>query len=180
MDWILKMFADVVGYVAERKGRSWAALVVLCGVGFYGAYYLAFVPRDVAYPEVGRAGQYQHQLAYLIGALAQSPPDLSGARGGLYGSTIAVLSRSDFPAFTKKLRYYLHRAAGDRSLFHVITVGGTEVYDIDEPLLDASRRLQLSGEGNIEIAIVAPSTISDQTRQTLEKRGLRVRLIDAP
>ncbi len=180
MRWILYIFADLVGYVADRKGRSWAVALIICGIGICAAFYLAVVPRDVAYPDAHRSREYQQELAYLMGALAESPPDFSGVRGGLYGSTIAVLNRNDFPLFTKKLRYHLHKAAADRFLFHVITVGGMEVRDIDKPLLDASKRLRLSDEGNIEIAIVAPSTISDRTRQILEKRGLRVRLIDAP
>jgi hypothetical protein len=180
MRWILYIFADLVRHVMDRKGRWWGIALILCGIGVCATYYLTFVPRDVAYPDARVAREYQQQLAYLMSALAESPPDFSGVRGRLYGSTIAVMDRKDFPLFTKKLRYHLHKAAADRFLFHVITVGGTEVRDIDQPLLNATRRLRLSAKPNIEIAIVAPSTISDQTKQILEKRGLRVRLIGAP
>ncbi len=180
MRWIPYIFADLVRYVMDRKGRRWGIALIACDIGICAAFYLAVVPRDVAYPDARVAGQYQQQLAYLMSALAESPPHLPDGRGGFYGSTIAVLDRKDFPLFAKKLRYNLHKAAADRFLFHVVTVGGMEVRDIDQPLLDATERLRLSGRPNIEIVIVAPSAISDQTKQVLEKRGLKVRLVGAP
>ncbi|MEJ2702186.1 MAG: hypothetical protein P8Z79_07060 [Sedimentisphaerales bacterium] len=180
MRWIIYLFVDLVRHVLDRKGWRCAIPVIVVGIGMAVLFYVVFTPRDVTYPKADRAGEYQEHMRYLMRASAESLPDLSGLRGGLLGTTIAIVSREDLPLFTKKLRYTLHKAAGDHFLFHVITVGGMTVRDIDQPLLDATKRLQLSGEPNIEIVIVAPSTISDQTKQTLEERGLRVCLIDGP
>ena len=180
MRWMLNIFAYLVRYVVGRKGWWWGIVVIICGVGICVAFYWTITPRDVTYPNARVAREYQQHLAYLMRALAESPPDFSGIRSGLYGSTIAVVEREDFPLFTRKLRYTLYKAAADPFVFHLITVGGMEVRDIDQALLDATKRLRMDNKPNIEIVIVAPSTISDQTKRVLEKKGLRVRLIDVP
>jgi hypothetical protein len=180
MRWIIDIFVELVRYIMDRKGWRWAAPVIVVGIGMAVAFYLVVTPRDVTYPKADRAGEYQEHLRYLMRASAESPPDLSALRGGLFGTTIAVIDRQDFPLFTRKLRYTLYKAAGDHFLFHIITVGGMTVHDIDQPLLNATKRLRLSGKPNVEIVVVAPSTISEQTRQIIEERGLKVRLIDAP
>lgn len=130
---------DFVKYVANRKGWWWGTAVIVCGVGICAAFYLTVTPRDVTYPDTRKVLEYQKHLTYLMSALTESPPDFSGARGGIYGSTIAVVDREDFPLFTKKLRYALFKAAADTYLFHVITVCGMDVCDIDQPLLDATK-----------------------------------------
>ncbi len=112
-------------------------------------------------------------MSYLIHAVSQAPPDFSRVKGGLLYSHIPILTEQDFSRFTNKLRQKLHNAARKDFLFHIIVVGRMDIRDIDEPLLKASDGLRMPDESNIEIVIVEPSMISDDTKKILEERGLR-------
>jgi len=178
--WIITIYRELIDFIVERKGWRWAIPVIVCTIGICIGIWLAVVPRDVAYPENPPPPEYWRNMNYLLDAATQSPPDFSEIRGGLGGSYIPIVSELDFPWFTKKLRYKLHDAARDDLLFYIIVVGGMDVRDIDQPLLKASKRLSMAGCRNIEIVIVDPSTISDDTKRTLEERGLRIRRIEGP
>jgi hypothetical protein len=110
----------------------------------------------------------------------QAPGGFSNIRGSFLGSHLAIVDEQDFALLTKKLRYALLKAADDSFFFHSFVIGGMNVYNIDQPLLKAAKRLRISSRTDIEIVLVAPTTISAETKSVLEKRGLKIRLIDAP
>jgi len=107
-------------------------------------------------------------------------PDFSNIRGGFLGSHLAIVDENDFPLLTKKLRYDLYRAARNDFFLYSFVLGGLNVRNIDQPLLEASKKLRNYRRGNIEIVIVAPSKISGDTKQILEKRGIKIRLVGSP
>jgi Zn-finger nucleic acid-binding protein len=178
--WILTIYGQLIDFIVQRKGWRWAIPVIICSIVICIVIWLGVVPRDVAYPENPLSLEYRRNMNYLLDAGMQSPPDLSKIIGSLGGSYIPIVSEQDFSWFTKKLRYELHKGAGDDLLFHIIVVGGMDVRDIDQPLVRASKGLVMSGRRNIEIVIVAPSTISDGTKRILEERGLTIRRIGSP
>ena len=167
----------MIDFIVQRKGWRWAIPVIVCTIGICIGIWLVVVPRDVAYPENLLSPEYRRNMNYLSQAGMRAPPDFSKIRGGLLFSHIPIVSEEDFPKFTTKLRYELHNAARDDLLFYIIVVGGMDVGDIDQPLLRATRGLVITARRNIELVIVAPATISDQTRRTLEERGLRIRTV---
>lgn len=175
--WLVYPYLRLIEFIVQRKGLRWAIPLLICGIGICIGMWLILVPRDVAYPERPLSPAYRRNMSYLLNASRRAPTDFSKIRDGLLCSHIPMVSEQDFGLFTKKLRYELRRAASDDFLFHAIVVGGMNVRDIDQPLLDASKRLRVSGRRNIELVIVAPSTISEDTQHTLEKRGLRIRKI---
>ncbi len=180
VSWLVYPYVRLIKFLVERKGWRWAIPVLVCGIGICLSLWFFLVPRAVAYPEHPLSADYQRNMSYLVNAHAQAPPDFSGASRGLLCCHIPIVSEEDFPLLTRKLRYELREAANYAFLFRVIVIGGMEVRDIDQPLLDASKRLSVSGRRNIQIVIVAPSTISDETQLVLEKRGLRIRKIQNP
>ena len=177
VSWLVYPYLRLIEFIAQRKGRRWAIPVIACGIGICIGTWLVLVPRDIAYPENPLSAYYQQNMSYLLNAGMQAPTDFSKIGGALLRSHIPIMSEQDFPGFSKKLRYELRMAANDDFSFHVIVVGGMNVRDIDQPLLDASKRLRVSGGRNIELVIVAPSTISEDTQRILEKRGLQIRKI---
>ncbi len=62
----------------------------------------------------------------------------------------------------------------DRFLHHVITVGGPRADLIDKVCRGAARRLPKVLRGNITIVLVTPEPVSDNTRQVLKDKGLKV------
>ena len=62
----------------------------------------------------------------------------------------------------------------------IIVVGGMNVRNIDEPMLEAGKRFRAPRRPNVLITIVAPTTISAETKATLEKRGIKIRLVGPP
>jgi len=165
--------------VLDRKGWPWAIALIICGIVIYAGIYFVFVPRDIDYPE-NPSAEYQRNLHYLLDASMQAPRDFSNIRGAFLGSHLAIVDDRDFALLTKKLRYALLKAADDDFFFHSFVLGGMNVFDIDQTLLKATKRLCVSSRTNIEIVIVAPTTVSAGTKSVLEKRGLKIRLIDAP
>ena len=177
MNWIKYIFlASIVRIVTQKKGRLWGAVIaviVIC----VAALYVALRSREVDYPENPLSDEYRLNQKYLSYATRKEPPDFSEFKGGFFFSQIAIVKVEDFPGFTKKLRQELFKAVDNNFLFHSFTVGGMNIWDIDEPLLKASKRLRMYGRRNIEIVIVEPSTISSETQRILEKRGLKIRRI---
>ena len=177
--WIIDIFVRLFKFVLERKGWLWAAAVIICGVGFCIGAYVLFRPREVVYPKNPLSPDYQRNMNYLLRASGQAPADFSKIRGGFHGYHIPIVQEQDFPAFTNKLRQELYNAARKDFLYHRIVVGGMDVRDIDEPLLKASYGLRIAGRSNIEIVIVEPSMISDDTKKILEERGLRISRLES-
>jgi hypothetical protein len=170
----------LIDFIAEKKGWRWAIPMIICSIIICIVIWLAVVPRDVAYPAHPLSPEYRKNMNYLSETGTRAPPDFSKISGGFLFSHIPIVSEQDFPKFTKKLRYELYNAARDDLFFYIIVVGGMDVRDIDQPLLRASKGLVMSGRRNIEIVIVAPSTISDGTKRLLEERGLTIRRIGSP
>lgn len=174
MYWILLIFGPLFRYVIARKGWLWGIALIICGVGIY----FAFRPHEVTYPVNPLSPDYQQNMKYIISATLQAPPDLPKDRGGFLGSHLPIVDERDFPRLTKKLKYEFRKAANDDFFFHRFVLGGINILDIDQPLLKASKWLRMSGRSNIEIIIVAPTTISNETKLILEKRGLIVHKIE--
>ncbi len=174
MYWILLIFGPLLRFVVNRKGWLWGTALIICGIGIY----FALRPREVTYPENPLSPDYQRNMRYIIGAMLQAHPDLPKGWGSLLGSHLPIVDERDFPMLTKKLRYEFRKAANDDFSLHMFVLGGMDVRDIDQPLLKASKGLRMSGRSNIELIIVAPSTISNETKLILEKRGIKTRKID--
>ncbi len=177
VSWLAYPYLRLLEFIVQRKGLRWAIPLIACGIGICIGFWLVLMPRDVAYPEHPLSPAYRRNMSYLVNAVMQAPRGFFNIRGALSLSHIPIVNEQDFGLFTKKLRYELRRAAGDDFFFYVIVIGGMEVRDIDQPLLDASKRLRVSGRRNTELVIVAPSTISEDTQRILEKRGLQIRKI---
>lgn len=177
VSWLAYPYLRLIEFIVQRKGLRWAIPLLICGIGIYIGVWPISVPGDVVYPEHPLSPAYQQNMSYLLNASRRAPTDFSKISGGLLCSHIPIVSEEDFGLFAKKLRYELRMAASDDFLFHVIVVGGMNVRDIDQPLLDASKRLPVSGRRNMELVIVAPSMICEDTQRILEKRGLRIRKI---
>lgn len=128
-------------HVANRKGRLWAIALVACFIGILIVAAAVLIPRDVDYPEGGGTFAHQDTVHYLVSASMEAPSDLSNVKGGIFGSHLPIVSEKDFPQVAKKLRYDFHKAAAGSRLFHIIVIGGMNVRDIDEPLLEAARSL---------------------------------------
>ena len=109
----------------------------------------------------------------------KTPPDFSKIRGGFLGSHLAIVDENAFPLLTKKLKYDLYRVARNDFFFHSFVLGGFNVRNIDQPLLEASNIFRMR-KLNIKIVIVAPSTISAETKSILEKKGIQIQLIGPP
>ena len=180
MHWILYILIAAAWFVTYRKGRRWGIIVIICGIGIYLAINYLLTPRNVAYPENPLSAEYRRNLNYLLNTSMQAPPDLSNISGGFLGSHLAIVDENDFPLLTKKLRYALYNAAHKNLLFHSFVLGGMNIRDIDQPLLAASKKLRNYRQGNIEIVLVAPTTVSAETKATLEKRGIKIRLVGSP
>lgn len=179
MRWLLYILKTTNRFVTDRKGRKWGIVVVICCIGIYLVTRSFLIPRDVAYPENPLSAEYQSNLNYIIKASMQTPPDFSEIRGGFLGSHLAIVDENDFPLLTKKLEYDLYRAARDDFFFHSFVLGGLSVRNIDQPLLEACKRFRMR-RSNVKIVIVAPSTISAETKSVLEKKGIQVQLIGLP
>ena len=170
----------MIRHVLDRKGWPWVIALIICCLVIYAGVYYFFVPRDIDYPENPLSPEYERNLQYLLNARMQAPGGFSNIRGSFLGSHLAIVDEQDFALLTKKLRYALLKAADDSFFFHSFVIGGMNVYNIDQPLLKAAKRLRISSRTDIEIILVAPTTISAETKSVLEKRGLKIRLIDAP
>lgn len=178
-DWIIYLFVGLVRFVVDLRGWLWGMAVTICAIVICIGAYVVFRSPDVVYPEDIFSVDYQRNMSYLASAVVQAPPDFPKIRGGILGAFIPIVKEQDFPRFGDKLRQELREAARSDFFFHIIVVGGMDVRAIDEPLLKASKRLYMLRQDNIEIVIVAPSTISDETKRILEKRGLRIRRIES-
>ena len=175
--WILYILIATAWIVAYKKGRQWGIIIFICGIGIYLPVKYLLTPRNVVYPENPLSAEYQLNLKYLIEASTQSPSDFSNIRGALFASSLAIVDGNDFPLLTKRLRYDFRKACRNKFFFHIFVLGGLNVRGIDQPLLEASKRLSISDKNNIRIVVVAPTTISDETKTTLEKRGIKIRLV---
>jgi len=179
MRWLLYILKATNRFVTDRKGRKWGIVVVVCCIGIYLVTRSFLIPRYVAYPENPLSVEYQSNLNYIIKASMQTPPDFSKIRGSFLGSHLAIVDENDFPLLTKKLKYDLYRSVRDDFFFHSFVLGGLNVQNIDQPLLEACKRFRMRGS-NIKIVIVAPSTISAETKSILEKKGIQIQFIEPP
>jgi hypothetical protein len=177
---ILYILVGVIRHVLDRKGWPWVIALIICCLVIYAGIYFVFVPRDVDYPENPPSPEYERNLHYLLNASMQAPRNFSNIRGSFLGTHLAIVDEQDFALLTKKLRYDLLKAADNDFFFHSFVLGGMNVFDIDQPLLKATKRLRISSRCKIEIILVDPTTVSAETKSILEKRGLKIRLIDAP
>jgi hypothetical protein len=177
MQWILYIFIAAARFVKDRKGRLWGMVVIISGIGIYLFINSLSRPRNVAYPENPFSAEYRWNLNYIMKASMQSPPDFSNIRGGFLCSHLAIVDVNDFPLLIKKLRYDLYNANRNKLLFYSFVLGGLKVRNVDQPLLEASKKLSISGKSNVEIALVSPTTASSDTKEILEKKGIKLRLI---
>lgn len=124
--------------------------------------------------------EYQQNMDYISNALIEASDKLPDGWSGYFGAHIPIVQEQDFPYFTQRLKKELRRASTYTSMFHLIVVGGMNVRDIDEPILEASKRFRAPRMPNVVIIIVAPSTISNETKTALEKKGIGIRLVEPP
>ena len=158
MQWILYILKVAARFVAGRKGPTWGIIVIICGVGIYLVTLSLLRPRYVAYPENPLSAEYRWNLDYIMKASMQTPPNFSNILGGFLCSHLAIVDENDFPLLAKKLRYEFYSVARKDFLFHHFVLGGLNVRNIDQPLLEASERFRIR-KSNVKIVIVAPSTV---------------------
>ncbi|MBN2180755.1 MAG: hypothetical protein JW715_02485 [Sedimentisphaerales bacterium] len=154
-------------------------LIIICCAGITAAYIYKYKSREKEefYPVNEFSPEYRENMGYLLDVVLKEKLDLPDGWTGYFGSHIPVVKKQDFPWFIKMLKKEFWQASGS-ALYHRIVVGGMNSLDIDRPLLEASERIRPSGRPNIEIVIVAPTTISGDTKQILEKRGLQITIIE--
>ena len=123
---------------------------------------------------------YQKNMTYITNASLEATDKLPDGWFGYFGAHIPIMQEQDLTWLTKRLRKELRHAATYSSMFHIIVVGGMNVRNIDEPMLEAGKRFRAPRRPNVLITIVAPTTISTETKATLEKRGIKIRLVGPP
>jgi hypothetical protein len=180
MQWILFILLGAARFVKDRKGWLWGMVAIICGVGIYLFINSLSRPRNVAYPENPFSAEYRWNLNYIMKASMQSPPDFTNVHGGFLGSHLAIVDENDFPLLTKKLRHDLFNANRNKFFFYSFVLGGINVRNIDQPLLEACKKLSISRRSNVEIALVSPTTASAETRAILEKKRIKLRFIRPP
>jgi hypothetical protein len=175
---ILNILVGLIRDLSEKKGLPWAIALIIFIVVIYVVCYVMFVPRNVNYPRDLISPDYQRNMHYIMSATENALPDLSKSHIAIFGSYLAIVDEDDLPLLTKKLRYQFLKADYDDLSLYYFVLGGMDVSTIDKPLLAASKKL--SGQANIQITIVAPTTVSIETKAILEKRGIKLRLIGPP
>lgn len=165
---------------AAAKDALLAVAIIVCCIAILIVYFKTKKPEEEPISYVNTSSpEYQENMGYLLHALMEARPDFSEARSGWLAAHIPIVREQDFPWFAHTLRQELRDASGS-SLYHSIVVGGMKVREIDEPVLEASKRFRARRKPNVEIVIVAPSTISAETKQILEKRGIEIRFVGPP
>ena len=162
-----------------RKDTLISIAIIFCCIGLTTTYVYTkkTKEREIANSVNEFSPEYSEHKSYLLEVVLKKHLDLPGGWFGYFGSHIPVGKEQDFPWFTQKLKKAFREAAGSR-LYHRIVVGGMNGLDIDLPLLEASKRIRPSRRPNIEIVIVAPTKISSDTKQILEKRGLKITIVE--
>ena len=176
----MTIIAVVVGCISARLGWGRAVTTSFFLTAIIIAASLGLMGRDVNYPEDPFLPEYQANLDYLLAAGTVAPSDLSSEKGGFFKTHLPIVSERDFPLLARKLKSLFRKAAASRRMFYIIVLGGMKVGDIDEPLLKAAKGLRNSGRADAGLVIVAPATISSETKAILEKKGLKVRLTGSP
>ena len=162
------------------KDSLLAIVIIICCIGILAVYFSTRKAEEKINYVNTFSPEYQQNIKYLLDATLQARPDLPNGWFGYFCAHIPILQEQNFPWFTQRLKEEFRRAANYRSLYHMIVVGGMNVRDIDQPLLDASKKFRMRRRPNVEIVIVEPSTISSETKEILEKSGLKIRLVGPP
>ena len=154
-------------------------VIIICCISLTTAYVYTkkTEEREIAASVNEFSPEYNENMGYLFDVVLKKDLDLPDGWPGYFGSHIPVGKEQDFPWFNKKLKEAFREASGSL-LYHRIVVGGMNALDIDQPLLEASERIRPSRRPNIEIVIVAPTRISSDTKQILEKRGLQITIVE--
>jgi hypothetical protein len=175
-----KTYRQIERLAAVAKDSLLVVAIIACCIAVLMVYFKTKKPEQEPISSVSVfSPEYQGNMTYLSNALMEAMPDFSKASNGWLGAHIPIVHEQDFPWFAYRLRKELRDSSGS-ILYHSIVVGGMKVRGIDEPVLEASSRFRGRRKPNVEIVIVAPSTISAETKQILEKRGIEIRLVGPP
>jgi len=123
---------------------------------------------------------YSANMSYILNASMEANDKLPDGWFGYFGAHIPIVQEQDFPWLAQRLKEELGHASDYTSMYHMIVVGGMNVQGIDEPMLEAAKRFRVHRRPNVDVVIVSPTTISAETKQILEKRGIRIRLVGPP
>jgi len=159
-----------------------ALAIIACCVGILIVYF-NFRPKGAKekVPSVDTfSPEYRANMNYILNASMEANKKLPSGWFGYFGAHIPIVREQDFPWLAKRLKEELAHASAHTSLYHLIVVGGMNVQGIDGPVLEAGQRFRVRGRPNVDIVIVPPTTISPDTKQILEKRGIRIRLVGPP
>ena len=165
----------------SKKDILISIAIILCCVGITAViiYTNKSKEKEIYYPVNKLSPEYSGNIDYLLEASTQhqlTNPRIN--RRGLMCVNVPVAHEREFPWFTKKLTEEIYYPP--RWVFHIIYVGGKTSLDIDQPLLEVSKKIRSSTLSNTEIVIVKPVKISSGTKEILEKRGLNVTIIEQP
>jgi hypothetical protein len=173
-------YARMNRFAVTRKDSLLAIAIVVCCISILVVYFSTRKSRDDISYVNQFSPEYEQNMMYLLNASMERSHQLPKDWFGYFGAHIPIVQEQDLTWFTQRLRQELRHADNKRLLFHRIVVGGMRVRDIDQPMLDAGKGFRMRTRPNVEIIIVAPSTISAETRQVLEKKGLKIHLIGPP
>jgi hypothetical protein len=167
----------------SRKDSLWAICIIVCCACLLIAFSHAGKPQEdnsnIHHVSMF-SPEWDSNMKYLSNAVLEASLDLPKGWLIYFSSKIPIIEDKDFPWLAQRLKQELLRAARNRSRYHIIIIGGINVQDIDEPILKASEKIRIRIRKNVSIVIVAPSTISAETKSILEKRGIRIQLIGSP
>lgn len=166
----------------SAKDSFIALAIIACCIGTLILYF-NFRPKKTKerVPSVDTfSPEYRANMNYILNASMEANKKLPSGWFGYFGAHIPIVREEDFSWVAKRLKEELSHASTYTSMYHLIVVGGMSVQGIDEPMLEAGKRFRVRGRPNVDIAIVAPTTISAETKQTLEKGGIKIRLVGAP
>jgi hypothetical protein len=179
--WTVSIYERVMDLAVDKKGWQWKIAGAICIIGLCIGIFVGiragFPPPEVAHPHNPFSPVYQRNMSYLLDATKNALPRPSRGRGGWMGSYLVIVDRKDFPRAAAQLEQQLRGAVKNDFFSYQIVLGGMNVRHVDQVLLDATKPLRLSERCDVEIFIVAPSTISDETQEILKERGLRIRRI---
>ncbi|MFC1760766.1 hypothetical protein ACFL6U_01645 [Planctomycetota bacterium] len=164
------IFTGPVEFIALAFDRK-----VLLGVLAILLLVILFVflhPYDVDYPKGAMTPEHQGNLNFLLEATQDRMPDLPDGLGGLSGSYLPIVDENDFPQLTKKLRQLF-----ESSQNQFIVLGGMDVFNVDQPILKATKGLPQIKQSWIFLRIVSPSKISSTTEAILKEKNIKVELL---
>ena len=155
--------------------------IIFCCAGITAAlvYTRKHKEKEIYYPVNEVSPEYRENMDYLLQASMQNHPTNPKINmRGLFCAHVPVAHEREFPWLIKKLKEEFYYPP--RSVFHRIVVGGKTSLDIDQPLLEVSKKVRSSILSNTEIVIVTPVKISSDTKEILEKRGLQITIVENP